>query len=357
MNGFNPKMLELARTFRELTQKQLAELLPKINQPNLSKIEKGELNLSQATAQMIADALNYPLSFFYQEELHTPLANIYFRKRATVPQKKLDKIISDVKHILKGIDHFLTDIELPEYLKYSFNLSDGWTPEAAADRMREIYRLSPGPVKDIVTHIEESGIIVYFYDSEEEKFDGLTAYTDAGTPILFVNKNMPHDRMKYTLAHELGHLVMHIPCSIEPWRDFENEANAFASEFLMPHKDCYRDLQNLSYNKLAMLKSYWGVSKAFIIRRAKTIGLITESTYKYLMIELGRRNERKNETGFVDLDEPKVLNEIVNILKREFQYDNQEIADNLRLSIDDYVKLFDSSRNNKFKIRSIKHSI
>jgi Zn-dependent peptidase ImmA (M78 family)/DNA-binding XRE family transcriptional regulator len=357
MNSFNPKMLELARTFRELTQKQLAELLPKINQPNLSKIEKGELNVSEATAQMIANTLNYPVDFFYQDEIRTPLANIYFRKRATVPQKKLDKIISDVKHILKSIDHFLIDIELPEYLKYSFNLSEGWTPEAAALRMREIYKLSPGPVKELVTHIEESGIIVYFYDSEEEKFDGLTAYTDAGTPILFVNKNMPLDRMKYTLAHELGHLVMHIPCSIEPWRDFENEANSFASEFLMPHKDCYRDLQNLTYNKLAMLKSYWGVSKAFIIRRAKTVGLISESTYKYLMIELGRRNERKNETGFVELDEPKVLNEIINVLKREFQFDNQEIASYLRLSMEDYLKLFDPSRGIKFKIRSIRQSI
>lgn len=357
MERFNPKMLELARTFRELTQKQLAELLPKINQPNLSKIEKGELNVSESTAQMIADALNYPLSFFYQEELRTPVANIYFRKRATVPQKKLDKIISDVKHILKSIDYFLNDIELPEYLKYTFNLSEGWTPEAAAIRMREIYQMPPGPVKDIVSLIEESGIMVYFYDSEEEKFDGLTAYTDTGTPILFVNKNMPHDRIKYTLAHELGHLVMHIPCSIEPWRDFEYEANTFASEFLMPKKDCYRDLQNLSYNRLSILKSYWGVSKAFIIRRAKTVDLINESTYKYLMIELGRRNERKNETGYVDLDEPKVLNEIVKLLKMEFSLNNQEIADNLKLSLNDYINLFESSSINSFKIKLLRKSI
>jgi hypothetical protein len=75
------------------------------------------------------------------------------------------------------------------------------------------------------------------------------------------------------------------------------------------------------------------------------------------MIELGRRNERKTETGFVELDEPKVLNEIVAILKREFQYDNQEIADNLRLSLDDYMKLFDPTKGNRFKIRNIRQSI
>ena len=356
MKSFNPKMLELARNFRELTQKQLAELLPKINQPNLSKIEKGELNVSQATAEMLADVLKYPVDFFYQEELRTPLANIYFRKRATLPQKKLDKIFADVNHVLKSIDYFLNDIELKEYPKYSFDLSEGWTPESVAIRMRELLRIKPGPVKDIVRYIEECGIVVYFYDSELDKFDGLTAYTDNGSPIIIVNKNMPNDRIKYTLAHELGHLVIHIPCSIEPWRDFEDEANNFASEFLMPRHDCYRDLQGLTYNKLSIIKSYWGVSKAFIIRRAKTIGLITESTYKYLMIELGRRNERKNEIGHVDLDDPKIINEIINILKAEFQYDNKEIAENVKLSLDDYLMLFDSSKNN-IKIRSIKQSI
>ncbi|SMC54466.1 helix-turn-helix domain-containing protein [Pedobacter africanus] len=356
MQRFNPKMLELARTFRELTQKQLADLLPKINQPNLSKIEKGELLVSPATAEMIADALNYPVSFFYQNEPRTHVANIYFRKRATVPQKRLDKILSDLKHVLKGIGHFMEDIELQEFPKYSFDLSHGWTPEAAALRMREILNIPPGPVKDLVKRIEETGIIVYFYDAEDEKFDGLTAYTDTGTPVIFVNKNMSNDRLKNTISHELGHLVTHIPCSIEPWRDVEAEANAFSGEFLMPKKDCYRDLQNLTYNKLSILKSYWGVSKAFIIMRARNLSLLTESTYKYLMIELGRRNERKTETGYVDLDQPQVLPEIINILKKEFTYSNQDIANNLSFSLEDYVNLFEPSPF-KLKIRSLRRTV
>jgi Zn-dependent peptidase ImmA (M78 family)/DNA-binding Xre family transcriptional regulator len=336
----NYRMIELARASRGVTQKELASLL-NINQSNISKIEKGELSISGEILNLLSKALNYPLDFFCQDELRTPFLNIYFRKRTAIKQKSLDKIFSDIKIILKSIDYLLENIELKEYRKYSF---EGWTPASVAVRIREIFRIPNGPVKNIIKTIEDEGIIVYFYDCTEDKFDGLTSYTDNGYPVIVVNQNMPNDRIRFTIAHELGHLVLHFPCDVEAWRDVENEANEFASEFLMPARDCYSELKNISFGKLGMIKAFWGVSKAFIIRRAKTIGTISEATYKYLMIELGRKNERKVETGYVDIDSPNIISDSLSIIKSELHYSDDDLANVVRLYPNDYYNYFEHDK-------------
>ena len=75
MEKINHKMIEIARMSRGLTQKDLASLLPNLNQPNLSKVEKGELNVTSETLNNIASVLSYPIGFFYKEELN---ALIYY---------------------------------------------------------------------------------------------------------------------------------------------------------------------------------------------------------------------------------------------------------------------------------------
>lgn len=340
MKQVNFRTIELARQARGYTQKDLADSVP-IAQPHFSRLEKGDGVFSDEMIGKIANVLNYPVEFFFQDIPKIPLSNIYFRKRATLPQKVLDKIFADVKIILKSIDNLLEDVELKEFAKYSFDISEGWTPQAAAIRARELLKIGFGPIKNLVNIIENEGIIVYFYDCKEEKFDGLTAYTDFGHPVIFINKNLPNDRIRFTISHELGHLLLHLTNDVEPWRDVEDEANNFASEFLMPERDCLRDLYGISYNKLGLLKSYWGVSKAFIIRRAKTLGVINESTYKYLIIELGRKGERKNEKGYVDVDAPNILSDSINLMKNELGYSVEDMCVIVRLYKEDYTRYFE----------------
>ncbi len=354
MKVFNPHMLSIARNSRGLTQKALINLLPKVNQSTISRLERGELRVSDDILKAIADALQYPVDFFYQVDTKTPVSNIYFRKRAALNGTDFNKIMAEISIILKSIDTLLEDVEIKEYPKYIFDITEGWTPESAASRMREILQIPNGkPVKDIIKRIEELGIIVFFYDSPNSEFDGLTSYTDNGVPVIFVNKNKPNDRIKFTVVHELFHLVLHIPCNIQPWRDYEAEANLATGEFFMPANDCVGDLRGLSYNKLANLKSYWGISKASIIHRAKDLNLITAETFKYLMIELGRKGERKNELGYVDLDPPQITSTIINLLKNELNYTKIDLSNKMYLSANDYMGFFEPQINGvKLKVIS-----
>lgn len=339
MNEANHRMIELARSVRGITQKELSSSL-NITQSTLSKIERGEFGVTDNTINEISNTLNFPISFFFQNELKTPISNIYFRKRASIKQRELDRIIGDIKIVLKSIDYLLEDVEITEYPKFRFDLTEGWTPESVAIRFREILKLPSGPIKNPIKCLEEIGIVVYFYDCKELKFDGLTAYTDNGTPVIFVNKNLPNDRIRFTIGHELCHLLCHIPCDIEPWRDYESEANQLPGELYMPTKESKSDLQGLTFNKLTSLKAYWGLSKSAIIYKAKFKGFISEQTYKYMMIELSRRGERKSEHGYVEVDEPTTLQQIIYLLQTELEYSDMDIAEKLCIDLADFLRLF-----------------
>lgn len=357
MSEFNYKLIEVARNSRGLSQKDLAALLPKLNQANISKVERGELTPIKEDILKIAEVLDFPESFFYGEETKMPISFIYYRKRATLPKKVLNKILAETHQIiLRAIDRLLEEIDLKEYPRYIFDITDGWTTDAIANRLREILQIHPGrPVKDIVRLIEETGIIVFFYDCPNSKFDGLTSYTNNGIPVIIVNKNNSSERIKYTIVHEVIHLVAHIPCNVEPWRDYEDESNKATAEFYMPAKDCYKDLQNLSYYKLGSLKSYWGVSKAVIIRRAKDLNCINKETYTYLNIELGRKGERVKETGFVEIDEPQIIRTAIGLLKDQLGYTDEELAEKTCLSISDYSRFFNTTiAPHQIKLRVLK---
>ena len=101
-------------------------------------------------------------------------------------------------------------------------------------------------------------------------------------------QNSPTDRARFTLAHELAHLIMHRI----PTPDSEGEADRFASEFLMPARDIAADLNGFSLQKAAVLKPYWRVSMAALIQHAEDLSKITEWQHKNLNIQKNKLNGR-----------------------------------------------------------------
>ena len=105
------------------------------------------MGVTEETLNNIASVLKYPVQFFYQDELRTPVSNFYFRKKSTIHPKYFNVILSEIKIILKSIDYLLEEIDITEYPRYKFDLTEGWTPESVAIRIREILRIPSGPIK------------------------------------------------------------------------------------------------------------------------------------------------------------------------------------------------------------------
>lgn len=351
---FNYKMLALARESRGKTQQQLVAMVPNLNQGNYSKMEKGLLNISEDALRNIAKALDYPVKFFYKESVKTPTSNFYYRKRLSISQKKLSILEAKLDILRLSIDELLDSIEIPEFDIPMYEISDHTTPSEVAKRLRDFLKLPKGPVKNLIRILEAHGVVVFFLNTDIEKFDGITLVTDGGQPIIFVNNSMPNDRKRFTIAHELIHLVSHIPytpLSID--RDEENEANVGAAEFLMPYLDCKNDLLNIRYSHLSNLKNYWGVSKAMILIRAKQLNLITPQKCTNFYIELSRNGERKKEKGIVEIDQPSIIDLVIKTYKNELGYSVDDMLNVLAINVSDYYSYFENS-NNTFEIKTKK---
>lgn len=355
----NHKMLTLARDFRGYTQTQLAKEVKGISQGNLSRMEKGLLDVPDEALSNISEVLGMPKDFFFQDSVRTAPSDIYHRKRIAITKKKLSLIESERDIIRMGIDVLFSDFELPEFTIPPISASEKLSPGEIARKIRTIFGIPRGPIHNLVNHLETSGITVISQDVDTDKFDGVTLFSDRGYPLIFLNESMPNDRLRFTLAHELGHIVLHRSSDDEKTiDDKEKEANQFAAEFLMPELDIRNDLVRLSLTKLFDLKAYWMVSMRSLIYRAKSIGVITAERAKNLYIEMSRNGYVKEEPINVPLDKPEMLSTVISMLKNDLDYSIAELAEAVRLSEDDYCRLFERKKTLvKLKARKAKGQV
>ncbi len=104
--------------------------------------------------------------------------------------------------------------------------------------------MTPGPVPDIVAVLEHAGALVITRDLDSDLLDAVSQWAEGGQPLLLVNTRAPGDRRRFSLAHELGHLVMHDEPGTGSTQ--EKQADAFAAEFLMPASDIWQAFSDAS---------------------------------------------------------------------------------------------------------------
>lgn len=153
-----------------------------------------------------------------------------------------------------------------------------------------------------------------------------------------MNSLLSIDRMRFSLAHELAHLV----CHDVPNPQQEGEANRFASEFLMPSADIGDDLRNVTLTRAMELKLYWGTSIQSIIYKSWELGEISDRRMQNYFIEMSRRGWRKNEPieaiGFTET--PTVFNFMINAHLDDIGYSEDELADMFGLYTNEFMSLF-----------------
>lgn len=318
------KQLKFAREFRGLSQTELSEAIPGLSQSNLSKFEKGLNTLSDEIQLRILDYLEFPVAFL-SRKINNPIDGNY-RKRASTTKASVLAFENKCRLIGYMIDEMADSIEWPEFIFFSLDYEEGFSPEYAAQLTRKFLKIEQGaPVVDFCELLERNGIIIYQIDGEE-KFDGLSFYTDKGYPVIILNRNISNDRKRFTLAHELCHIIQHNDkvSPISELRDKEKEANRYAPEFLMPQNEIINSLRRLKLSDLGELKKYWLTSMASINLRAKNLNCITIEKYIANKRELSRLGFGKREPIEVYIDSPQYFKHAYHLFKKELNYNEKE---------------------------------
>lgn len=337
---FNRAMLEVARAARGFTQGELAKQAG-VTQALISKLENGlTTDPGAETVTALSNALGYPEAFFYSEEHPHGLPPFHYRKRARLGKKALAKIEADINIRRIHLSRLLRSYE-PQ-TGWDFPTIDlaqhQWTPREAAQYLRGHWMVPRGPVDNVTAFAERAGAIVVQFDFGTPLLDALSFRLPGMPPLIFMNSKIPGDRYRFTLSHEIAHLVLHHhPESDE---EMESQADEFAGEFLMPAREIKPYLVNPSLGKLARAKPYWKVSIKAMIVQCSRLKLITPRQYTGLNVNYSKAGYRRGEPFPIEIEQPSAVSDAVAFHRQSLGYTVEETASLLMLEPEEFLDTY-----------------
>jgi Zn-dependent peptidase ImmA (M78 family) len=183
--------------------------------------------------------------------------------------------------------------------------ADDMTPAAAAAQLRAHWGMGLRPISNVVNLLEAHGIGVFSLVEETRHLDAYSLWRN-DKPYIFLNTTKTAERSRYDACHELGHLVMHRhKGSAHP--SAEDEANEFASAFLMPPEDLLAETHwGMTLPELIKAKKRWGVSVSALNRSLYKLGRISEWSYRGNYISLNKHLKELRDRGLA-ADEPETM--------------------------------------------------
>lgn len=337
--------IRLARESRGITQLELSKRVGVSN----ALVSRWELNQSNPEADIleISKALDYPVTYFSYSPIFTPSIlshNYRTTSKMSIKDKKCVEAsayirMDQISQIINRWADFSWGV--PEYDP------DLDSPEKIANKVRYEFNISRGPINDITRLLESRGIFVFIEKFEDSSLDAITVNQRNGTPpTIFVNSERPGERIRFTLAHELGHLVMHRL----PRVDMEKEADRFASEFLMPADDICSDFHSNDLSHYFSLKRYWKVSIQSLLYKASSLELISKQEYQKFCIIISKKGWKKNEPSPLSIEVPNLAKTLIQHIMKATGISADEIAHIIGSSKDDFLRNFLQQRTSQFKL-------
>ena len=337
---FNPEMLTLVREIRGKTQTQLA-YESGVGQTKISRYEGELAKVDAEDLRDIAEALGFPEAFFFQsgQRFGAESTEVFHRRRRAVPPRDIRRVDGLVNLHRIGCERLLQAFQQVGALTVpSLSTNDFDTIDDIAYAVRSFWNMPPGPVKNLVARLEKASCLVITIDFKIDKIDEVVQWIPPSPPIILVNSSAPADRVRLSLAHALGHLVMHR--NELPYKEMEHEANRFAAAFLMPEHDIADELKPVTIQHMLELKQYWRVSMQALIYRAKDLEVISERRFTSLFQQLSRFGYRKREPYPIDRETPRLLKSLLDKHRIELGYTDEELARLLRVRIEDLYQWY-----------------
>ena len=120
---------------------------------------------------------------------------------------------------------------------------------------------------------------------------------------------------------------------IKNLKQIEEEANLFASAFLLPRDSFGQEVMSSSIEHFITLKKRWNVSIQAMIMRCQTLGILSENQILYLWKQVSKRRMKKREPldDEVNPEEPSLLRLGIETIIKEGIMSPDEVIDSLRL--------------------------
>ena len=309
------RRLKLARAAAGLSLRGLeGRIGGRVTAQAIGKYERNESMPGSAVLIALADALGVSVEYLVSDQ-NLILDAVEFRKK-TISRKREEARVQ--ARIVDLLERYLTVEQIlalpsvvwdkPREAPYPV-VSDPAEAEQAALSVRSHWDLGRKPILNMVDLLEESGIKVLAFDLSD--IAGIAAHGRIGQqpvgPVIVVNRAHSGERQRFTLAHELGHLLLTVDTKV----DDEKGAHRFAGAFLMPANVVRMEIGNrrtsIGWSELFSLKRLFRVSVPSLVYRCRDLGIFSESLYRSLFRDMSRfgwRSPPYAEPGAISVEHP-----------------------------------------------------
>ena len=323
--GFVGSRLREARETRLMTAATLSELTGATTSA-ISSYENGHSTPSPAVLDQICAILNYKSAFFFRPEEHSSQQSFlatFERSRASSTKKARTRARHRrawLREILRYLEQM---VKLPEHnvpsasdQSHWFGISDQEI-ERLAQTTRRYWKLGDGPISNMTLLVENQGVMVSLMEMGTPKLDAFSVWdhTDKRPYLVLGKDGQSAFRTRFSVAHELGHLILHKNVthvefnSREYFNAIEAQADRFASAFLTPSTTFPAELYKPSLDGFRALKAKWRVSIKMMIHRAQELDIIGPEEARRLYIGYSRRGWQISEPfdDSTEVEEPRLF--------------------------------------------------
>lgn len=285
-------LISTARLARGLTQAELAPMIG-VSQPALHRYEHGLREPEPEILTRLAHALGVTEEFLQHagKTRGAMAVDAHMRRRATEKATTWRRLEAQLNEYRMHASKLFEQVSLQADQVIPTLDPEGTIPSDAARLLRMQWRMPIGPVRDLTAWLEAAGCVVLVENFGTPRVDGLSQWVD-DHPLMLLNSQVPTDRLRWTLAHEIGHLCLHANYIGD---DPEGDANAFAAELLMPADVIRPQLRHLTMGRLADLKRQWGVSMQALVERAHQLGVLVAGQRTSMYKQFSRMGWRIRE--------------------------------------------------------------
>lgn len=294
------KLIKTARHLRGLSMDDLCHLIGGcVSKQTISNYERGKSIPNRYFLDLIQSALCLPSHFF--SESQPILDDVELRYHGKLPVKELIKLKTIIQTSVSRYLHLETMLGLDN--KYgnplvADTIACNNDVEFAASKLRDQWRLGDNAIPYLCSQLEYRGVRIIEIDFGDLSFDGMSGIIKhLEQPFIAINKNSTIERRRFTVTHELGHILLNLSDTIE---NKEKPCNYFAGAFLFPRSAIEYELgecrKSITMEELISIKERYGISIAAIVHRAYDLGIIDRRYYDHLYDDWINKN--RMETGW-----------------------------------------------------------
>lgn len=272
-------------------------------------------------------ALGFPRDFFFGADIDEPDEKLVsFRS-----QTAMTAGVRDAALAAGSIGFMLSD-----WVENRFNLPDVqvpdlhlYEPEMAARVLRQEWKLGEQPISNMLHLLESKGVRVFSLAENSKRVNAYSLWRD-GKPYTFLNTMKSAESSRFDAAHELAHLVLHQDGQVTG-RAAEDQANRFASAFLMPRADLLAKIKFVhSLDSLLAYKARWIVSLAALNHRVHQIGITSDWKYRDFCIQIATKGHNTKEPNEAKREKSVIWHKVLKELWAE-KRTKSDIANDLSL--------------------------